>query len=201
MTVTRIPWSAGTWTNPPYSAKETPAGHLRVAARQGSDAWLVTSYGFRRASENALVAPFPHGSAVEVTFEPRFTEEFDQAGIFIRASETRWVKAGLERSDGHLQLGAVVTDGMSDWSVAPVDSWNKTRIRIRASWSTDALTIRAGVDGEPLRLVRLLPWTPDLGSTTTAGPFVASPSRTRDYAPLTVEFREWVATPADESLH
>lgn len=201
MTATHIPWSSGTWTNEPYDARETRTGTYRIAAKQGSDAWLVTSYGFRRDSENALVTPFGPGSAVEVTFTPNFTENFDQAGIFVKASPTRWVKAGVELSDRHLQLGAVVTDGMSDWSVAPVDEWKKARIRLRVSWSGDALTVRAGFDGSPLRMVRLIPWTPDLATTTQAGPFVASPSRTREYAPLTVEFHEWVTTEADASLH
>lgn len=201
MTATRIPWSDGTWTHAPYDVRITHADTLKASAHQGSDAWRVTSYGFTRDSENALVVPFSPGTAMEVTFVPRFTEDFDQAGIFIRASATRWVKAGLELSDDHLQLGAVVTDGVSDWSVAPVDEWRKSRVRLRVSWSGDAITVRAGFDGAPLRLVRLLPWSPDLATTTQAGPYVASPSRTRDYAPLTVEFHEWVRTNADESLH
>lgn len=199
MNVTPISWSSGRWTHQPYEARETRTGALRASAQPGSDAWRITSYGFIHDSENALIAPFAPGSAMEVTFRPHFTENFDQAGIFIRASDTRWVKAGVELSDGSLQLGAVVTNEVSDWSVAPVNEWKKALVRLRVSWAGDAITVRAGLDGGPLRLVRLLPWEP--GTVTEAGPFVAAPSRTRDYAPLTVEFGEWLSTEADSSLH
>ena len=42
------------------------------------------------------------------------------AGIFIRVSAEQWAKAGVEYADGSLQVGAMVTDGSSDWSLAPV---------------------------------------------------------------------------------
>ncbi|MDZ5077826.1 DUF1349 domain-containing protein [Nesterenkonia sp. HG001] len=61
-----------------------------------------------------LLAPFPVGPAVEVTFTANLSEQFYQAGVFVRIDTERWGKPGLERSDGRLQLGAVVTHGHSD---------------------------------------------------------------------------------------
>lgn len=127
-----IPWSEGAWTHPPVFAVER-GKDLLVTAKEGSDAWRTTSYGFIHDSEHALLAPFPEGSAVEVEFTAGFSEQFDQAGVFVRVSAERWVKAGVEFADGACQLGAVVTDGMSDWSLAPVPAWKGGRVLVRIS--------------------------------------------------------------------
>jgi len=148
-------------------------------------------------TEHALLAPFTRGSAVEVTFQADLTEQFDQAGLFLRVPDDRWVKAGLEVSDGVLQLGAVVTAPVSDWSVAPVPSWAGRRVTIRASWEGDAVTLRARVDDEPLRLVRVLPFDPAPDAAAFAGPMICAPTR----AGLTVRFRAWTVTAPDASLH
>nr|NLD40348.1 DUF1349 domain-containing protein [Actinomycetales bacterium] len=196
MTV-RIPWSSGRWTSPPSEFTEV-GDDLDVTCAPYSDAWRTTSYGFVHDTENALVAPFVHGSAVEVVFTADFSEQFDQAGLFLVAGPETWVKAGVELSDGMLQLGAVVTHGVSDWSVSPVPEWRGERVRVRASWSEDAVTVRAGLDGGDVRFVRVLPWRPDL--VTEAGPLACSPTRGVE-ARLTVRFHEWSTEPADTSLH
>ena len=113
-----LSWSAGEWTHPPVTTAED-GDDLLVTAAEGSDAWRITSYGFVHDSEHALLAPFPAKSAVEVEFTASFSHQFDQAGIFIGVSAERWVKAGVEFADGRPHIGAVVTDGRSDWSLAP----------------------------------------------------------------------------------
>lgn len=190
----QIAWASGRWTHPPVAAEEHGTD-LLVTAAEGSDAWRITSYGFVHDSEHALLAPFPPGSAVEVEFTAAFTHLFDQAGVFVRASPERWVKAGVEFADGSPQLGAVVTDGRSDWSLAPVPGWAGSRVLLRVSREGDALTIRAGSNGGPLQLVRLVPFDPDLDAT--AGPFTCAPTR----AGLTVRFHSWRITEPDPGLH
>ncbi|MCS5734349.1 DUF1349 domain-containing protein [Herbiconiux daphne] len=191
-----IPWSTGTWTNEPAATRETPAG-LAVTAIEGSDAWRTTAYGFVHDSEHALLAPFERGQALEVAFVADLTGEFDQAGLFVRAADDHWVKTGIELSDGVAQVGAVVTAPVSDWSMAPVPEWQGREVTMRASWAGDALTIRARVDGEPFRLVRVVPFDPDAAVAVSAGPLVSAPTR----AGLTVRFVSWRLTAADESLH
>lgn len=188
-----IDWSQGTWTNPPADS-HTESGDLLVDAVEGSDAWRVTSYGFVHDSEHALLTPMSEQRAVEVVFHADFQAQFDQAGVFVRFGPEQWIKAGCEFSDGVLQLGAVVTNGMSDWSVAPVD-WLGRKVRIRVSWAGDALTVRAGLDGDELRLVRVAPIVPR--GPVEAGPFCCAPTREG----LRVRFTEWSAGPADASLH
>lgn len=192
---TVVPWSSGDWTHPPVAQHEEGAD-LLVEAAEGSDAWQKTSYGFVHASEHALVAPFAPGTSVEVTFTADFSAEFDQAGVFVHVDDEHWIKAGIEFSDGVAQLGAVVTDGYSDWSAAPVPEWAGHRVTVRVSWADDAITIRARRDDEPFRFVRLARFAATPG-TATAGPFVCGPTR----AGLSVRLHSWTTGAADETLH
>ncbi|KTR02751.1 DUF1349 domain-containing protein [Curtobacterium luteum] len=191
---TDVDWQDGTWTNAPASV-ERDGDHLLVTAREGSDAWRETSYGFVHDTEHALLVDFPQDSAVEVTFLLDLSEQFDQAGLFVRVDDRTWTKAGVERSDGADSLGAVVTRGRSDWSLAPVADWAGRRVTIRGSRVDDALTIRARVDDEPWRLVRVSPLDPE--ATVAAGPFCCAPTR----AGLRVRFTGWRSTPPDAGLH
>lgn len=191
---TTVPWTAGEWSHEP--AEVTVAGDdLLVTAVESSDAWRHTAYGFVHDSEHALLAQFQHGTAIEVEFTAAFSEQFDQAGLFVRSSDSKWVKAATEYCDGQLNAGAVVTDGRSDWSLSPASEWLNQRVLIRASWADDAITIRAAIAGEPLRLLRVLPFT--RSDVVTAGPLVCAPTR----AGLTVTFHAWRLTPADAALH
>ncbi|MBF4617507.1 DUF1349 domain-containing protein [Clavibacter sp. VKM Ac-2873] len=124
-------------------------GGIDVTAPEGSDAWRTTSYGFVHDTEQALLAPLAPGTAVEVAFTLDLRAQFDQAGVFVRVDAKTWIKAGVERSDGEDGLGAVVTRGSSDWSLAPVRGRSGRLVTIRASRSGDALTVRARVDDEP----------------------------------------------------
>jgi uncharacterized protein len=189
-----VPWSDGTWTTPPAAAHEDGVD-LVVEAVEGSDAWRHTAYGFVHDDEHALLALLDPGTAVEVTFLADLTEEFDQAGVFLQADAETWIKAGLEFSDGELQSGAVVTVGRSDWSVGPVPAWAGREVTVRASRAGDAVTIRARVDDEPFRLVRVAPFPPDVD--VAAGPFLCGPTR----AGLVVRFLRWEVGPADAALH
>lgn len=73
--------------------------------------------------------------------------------------------------------------------------WAGRTLRVRASRLADALVVRAGTDGEPLRLVRVAPFPGDLDAA--AGPFVCAPTRSG----LEVVFRTWERTDADTALH
>ncbi|MEL4356727.1 MULTISPECIES: DUF1349 domain-containing protein [unclassified Luteococcus] len=189
-----VDWSTGAWTNEPADVQRDGSS-LLVTAVEGSDAWRTTSYGFVHDTEHGLLTELPQGAAMEVTFRLDFAEQFDQAGLFVRVDAETWTKAGVEFSDGVEGLGAVVTRGMSDWSLAPVPEWSGRDVTIRGSRTGDALTIRARVDGEDWRMVRVSPLDPD--ADVTAGPFCCAPTR----AGLTVRFVSWRLTSADASLH
>jgi regulation of enolase protein 1 (concanavalin A-like superfamily) len=189
-----LAWSEASWLNPPAAATEDGAA-LLVDAREGSDFWRTTGYGFVRDDGHALLTPFPAGTAVEVDFAAGFTEQFDQAGVLVRVSPQTWIKAGVEFSDGELQLGAVVTHGASDWSLAPVPDWAGRDVTVRVSRSGDAVTVRARCADQPWRTVRLAHLDP--AAEATAGLYCCAPSR----AGLRVRFTRLSTGPADTSLH
>ena len=188
-----VAWSEGSWTREPVSQSEEGAV-LTVEAAAESDWWRTTSYGFIHDDGHALVKDFPNESSVEVSFILDYTEQFDQAGIFITADNENWIKAGVEFCDGFPQVGAVVTQSKSDWSVAPVAEWMNKEVTIRVSRSGDAVTVRAGINGD-LRLVRVAPLDPT--RTWSAGPMFCAPTR----AGLKVTFTKWSEGPADLELH
>ncbi|GAB2455493.1 DUF1349 domain-containing protein [Xylanimonas ulmi] len=191
----RVDWSEGRWTHEPAATHISPEGVLRATAVEGSDAWRHTSYGFVHDSEHALVAPFAPDSGVEVEFGTPFSQQFDQAGVFVRASHEHWVKAGVEFADGVPQIGAVVTDGRSDWSASPAPERGDARVTFRVSWSGDALTIRARQGERRWQLVRVVPF--DARDGVSAGPFLCAPTR----AGLQVPFYAWRTGAPDDSLH
>ena len=191
--MTAVDWRSGDWLNPPPRLS-LEDGSLIVTTAPESDFWRTTSYGFVRDSGHALLIEFPPDTSVEVAFAASFANQFDQAGIMVRASEAHWIKAGVEFADGLPQVGAVVTRDVSDWSVSPVPDWAGAEVTVRVSRSGDALTVRAGINGD-LRLVRLAPLDP--GLEWRVGPFCCSPGGSA----LDVRFTSFTVGAADTALH
>ena len=81
----RIPYSDGTWLNPP--TEYTSSENSLLVTTSNSDFWQKTFYGFERDSGHALLLPFANESAIEVSFINNFNQLYDQAGIFIRVSD------------------------------------------------------------------------------------------------------------------
>jgi len=188
-----ISWSQGVWLNPPVNAVEENS-HLKVTTVHESDFWRNTSSGFVHDSGHALLTDFPAHSSMEVTFILDYSGQFDQAGIIVHSDSQHWIKAGVESADGFPQVGAVVTSVNSDWSLAPVIHWFGKEVTVRASRTTDALTIRARC-GDDDQLIRLAPI--DASLPMSAGPHCASPISTS----LEVTFTRWTYGDADLTLH
>jgi regulation of enolase protein 1 (concanavalin A-like superfamily) len=191
--VREIQWSEGTWVNPPVQVLQV-GQQLKVTTAHESDFWRNTSYGFVHDSGHALLKDFPEHSSMEVTFVLDYSGHFDQAGIIVYSDSQHWIKAGVESADGSPQVGAVVTSMNSDWSLAPVPQWMGREVTVRASRTTDALTIRARCGDDDL-LIRLAPIDPSL--SWRGGPHCASPVSTS----LDVTFTHWAHGKADLTLH
>jgi regulation of enolase protein 1 (concanavalin A-like superfamily) len=193
ISIKRIPLENGDWLNPPLSA-DLVGSEFIITAKEKTDFWQKTSYGFIHNSGHALLNDFPEESSLEASWILDYKHQFDHAGLMVYSNETNWIKAGVEFADGLPQLGAVVTRGISDWSVAPVPTWMDKEVTIRFSRSGDALTIRAKCGGD-WQFVRLAPLDQNL--KWRAGIFCASPLR----AGLQVKFTSLSAGAPDSSLH
>jgi regulation of enolase protein 1 (concanavalin A-like superfamily) len=194
---TRVDWESGSWTREP-AASRVDDGDLVVTAVGGSDWWRTTHYGFVHDDGHGLVCEWPTDAAVEVTFDAStLTGLYDQAGLLLWAGAEQWIKTGLEVSDGVLHVGAVVTNGVSDWSLAPVPEWAGRLVTIRASRggeAGDAVTLRARSDAGGWRTLRVAPFT---AGAASVGPMICAPMR----ADLEVRFTEWAFTAPDADLH
>lgn len=190
-------WDDGRWTREPASLRRE-GDALVVTAAEGSDYWRTTHYGFVHDDGHGLLADWAPGTAVEVSFDTTsLTGLYDQAGVLLFAGEAQWVKAGLEVSDGVLHLGAVVTNGVSDWSMAPVPDWAGEVVTIRASRggeAGDAVTLRARTATSGWRTLRVAPFT---AGAAEAGPMICAPLR----SDLAVRFTGWAITDGDVDLH
>ena len=191
-----IPWSEMEWLNePPVSRLD--GDDLVVETGMNTDFWRQTAYGFTHDDGHFLGAPVEGDAAVTVSFRGDFTAQFDQAGLMLRASPETWVKTGVELSDGELYASVVVTEPMSDWSVAPIPGSARGRaLTFRASRKGDGLTVRFRIGEEPnWHLLRVAYLPPD--ARLLAGPMCCSPTR----AGLSVRFEPVLVGPPDERLH
>src|SRR4029453_4760832 len=173
----RVDWVAGTWTREPASSR-IDGDALGVGAVEGRGFWRPRPNGFLHDDGHGLLVDWPAASAVETTFDASsLTGLYDQAGPLLWAGPERWVKTGPEVSDGVLHLGAVVTNGVSDWSLAPVPEWTDELVTIRASRggaSGDSVTLRARTGTSGWRTLRVGPFT---AGAASAGPMVCAPMR------------------------
>jgi regulation of enolase protein 1 (concanavalin A-like superfamily) len=183
-----IDFNNGVWLNEPQSWKAADAG-LTMTTDAKTDFWRETYYGFTRDSGHFL--GFAAGDSFTATIRIRgeFRALYDQAGLMVRIDETKWVKTGVEFTDGELFLSTVVTDGKSDWSVSqPFKELEDFQIRVTVN--NGALRIQASRDGKFWPLLRLAPFP--VASRYQVGPTACTPERSG----LTVNFSEFSIGPA-----
>ncbi|MBW9091715.1 DUF1349 domain-containing protein [Rhizobium wenxiniae] len=120
----------------------------------------------------------------QVRVQAHFEHLYDQAGLMVRLDERRWVKTGIEFSDGYGLLGSVLTDGVSDWATGRYEG-NPSDFWIRVTVQSGVLRIQASGDGQIWPLVRLCPF-PE-ANRYLVGPMCCTPER----AGLKVRFSEW----------
>ena len=177
----------GQWLNPPPRAEFTPDG-LFVETGEGSDFWRETHYGFTRDSGHFLGVETADGFTAEVRMRARFETLYDQAGLMVRIDERRWIKAGIELSDGQACLGSVLTVDRSDWATGPFEG-DPSDVWMRVSLGGGVLRLQASRDGRHWPLVRLCPFP--VSERYLVGPMACTPER----AGLEVRFSDWSLGP------
>ncbi|GAK73163.1 DUF1349 domain-containing protein [Agrobacterium rubi] len=182
------------WLNEPavWEATETA---LTVTTDANTDFWRKTHYGFTRDSGHFLGIAVDDGFTAHVRVQGKFRSLYDQAGLMVRIDENRWVKTGVEFTDGERFLSAVITDGKSDWSVSqPFKGLEDFYIRV--TLKSGAMRIQASSDGRTWPLLRLAPF-PEV-SHYLVGLTACTPER----GGLDVRFSEFsVGPPITTDLH
>ncbi len=144
------------WLNEPAVWEATETG-LIITTDANTDFWRKTHYGFTRDSGHFLGITADDGFTARVRVQGEFRSLYDQAGLMVRIDENRWVKTGVEFTDGERFLSTVVTDGKSDWSVSqPFKELEDFYIRITLKNGT--MRIQASSDGRIWPLLRLAPF-------------------------------------------
>lgn len=180
----------GAWLNEPQDWS-ADVDTLHATTDLKSDFWRLTHYGFVRNSGHFLGFDSPPKFTAELRVRANYHHLYDQAGIMLRASDTQWLKTGVEFTDGHPMLSAVVTDGFSDWSVT-LPQGDVSDLRIRVTFARQAVRIQTSFDGKFWPLLRLAPFRVE--GPLQAGPTLCTPER----AGLRVVFSEFSISPASQ---
>jgi uncharacterized protein len=119
--------------------------------------WRETHYGFTRDSGHFLGFATGDCFTAIIRLRGEFRTLYDQAGLMVRIDDTKWVKTGVEFTDGELFLSTVITDEKSDWSVSqPFKELEDFYIRVTVN--NGAMRIQASRGGKFWPLLRLAPF-------------------------------------------
>jgi uncharacterized protein len=169
-----VDWSGGlAWLNPPPYVQSGPNG-LEVRTGMKTDFWQGTFYGFHADNGHCLLREVEGDFTASLTFSGNYRELYDQAGLMLRLDEKHWIKAGVEFSDGVMNLSVVVTNGNSDWSVIRLPT-NRNKLSIRAVRQSEAVRIQYLTEDGHWHMVRLAWLQPS--SKLLVGPMCCSPQR------------------------
>ena len=178
------------WLNEPASWQRT-GDVLRVSVDPGTDFWRTTGYGYVHDNGHVYGEPLPGDLDVSVRVRGAFANQYDQAGIMLRADEHTWLKTGLEFFEGRPRLSTVVTMGCSSWMVADLPP-GTDEVALRVSRRGDAVEVRyAAGDGaaELAALVFMPPGREMLAGIVCAAPEGAGFSVA--FHDLRIAGREW----------
>jgi len=182
-----------TWLNPPPQA-ELDGDSLTVTTGERTDFWRKTHYGFIRDNGHFLGQPVSGDFSAEVTFSGHYEALYDQAGLMLRLDDRRWVKAGIEFTDGQAFCSTVITNDRSDWSILPLP-FAADRLRLRLTRHADAIRVQVRRPDGSWLMTRLGYLEAGPGQV---GVMACSPER----AGFTARFDDYTCGPAiDRSLH
>ncbi len=162
-----------TWLNPPPDWR-VAGDRLHVTTGERTDFWRGTFYGFTRDSGHFLGAPVTGDFTATIEVEARYETLYDQAGLMLRLSDTHWIKAGVEMTEGRGVFSTVVTRGMSDWATMPF-GFPPDRITLRLSRHGEAVRVDLRQPSGGWIMQRLTDFP--AGGDARIGPMCCSPER------------------------
>jgi hypothetical protein len=149
------------WLNEPPEWRGN-AHSLWLKTGKETDFWRETFYGFTRDSGHAWLQPVANDFSASLTIRGDYQALYDQAGIMLRIDEARWIKAGIEFTDGLMHFSVVVTNGVSDWSVIPLhDASATTPVFVRLTRHDSAVRVQFHLGDGAWQMARLCPFPAD----------------------------------------
>jgi regulation of enolase protein 1 (concanavalin A-like superfamily) len=168
---------------------------LHVTTDMNSDFWRETHYGFTRDSGHFFAREWQGDFTASLRVRGNYKELYDQAGIMVRIDESRWIKAGIELSDGAACIGSVLTVDRCDWSTAAYCG-EASDLYLRVTVADGILRLQSSEDGVRWPLLRLCPFPK--AQSYQVGPMCCTPERKG----LEVRFSEFlVGPPLARDLH
>jgi uncharacterized protein len=187
------------WLNEPVSWQRT-GDVLRVSVDPGTDFWRTTGYGYVHDNGHIYGEPLPGDLDVSVRVRGAFANQYDQAGIMLRADERTWLKTGLEFFEGRPRLSTVLTMGCSSWMVADLPP-GTDEVTLRVSRRGDAVEVRYAAGDGVAELAALVFMPP--GREMLAGIVCAAPEGggfSVAFHDLRITGRDWTGQePADDA--
>jgi uncharacterized protein len=180
------------WLNEPASWQRT-GDVLRVSVDPGTDFWRTTGYGYIHDNGHVYGDLLPGDLDVSVRVRGTFANQYDQAGIMLRADEQTWLKTGVEFFEGRPRLSTVLTVGWSSWMVADLPP-GLDEVALRVSRRGDAVEVRYAIGEGPAELAALVFLPPE--RELLAGIVCAAPEGTGfsvTFHDLRIVAREWGA--------
>lgn len=183
------------WVNEPADWRGD-ASALEMRTGDTTDFWRKTFYGFIRDNGHAYLHKVSGDFTASAVVLGEYEALYDQAGLFLRIDETRWIKAGIEFTDSLMHFSVVVTNGLSDWSVIPLhDAQPSDPVSVRLTRHDDAVRVQFSIGGAPWQMARLCPFPSE---DAEVGVMACSPQR----AGFVARFRDFSVGPAiSRDLH
>jgi len=165
------------WLNEPAAWREED-GRIAVTARGRTDFWRRTHNDEIRDDGHFYHRPVTGDFTILIEVAGRYRDQYDQAGIMIRVSETTWLKCGIELVGGVQQASVVCTREYSDWSVLPLgepQAPGPPAVWFRAEYLGGMVEVSYSLAGDAFSMLRRAWLAPPDEHGLTAGIMIASP--------------------------
>ena len=170
------------WLNEPESWSKTDRG-VTIKSMPETDFWRLTHDGGIRHNGHFYHEVVLGNFSFQSRFQGQYKDQYDQSGLMVRASDSEWIKCGIEYVDGMPQASSVVTMAQSDWAISPVACPPIVTFRIQRTGNL--IEISYGESESKCRLIRQV--TFQTTGPIQAGIMTASPKGNG----FKTEFLEW----------
>lgn len=160
------------WLNEPEEWEMIDDSSLSMCVTPNTDFWRKTHYGFTVDDGPFCYLKVGGEFEAKVKITGEYKSRFDQMGLMIRKNQKNWIKTGVEFVNGKINLSAVVTRKMSDWSVIELEKKPKS-VWLKILRIKDSIKIMYSLNGYDFQMMRLAYFpqnTPLMVGLTAASP-------------------------------